>query len=137
MDNSDIERSNNLVDRTQGRISPEGIEATNINSYIASLTDATNLPGANEVNPDHKRNMERAVGMYSYLRDKTGAQTVGEAWSSLRKRKVDQGVVKLWVEEEMAINPGLFDAVSEGYPELKDDLQKVRDAYVNRVISKK
>lgn len=72
--------------------------------------------------------------MFSYLRDTHQAQTVGEAWDCLAQRRVDFQVVKLWVDEKMAVDPGVFDAIAEGYPELKTELQKARDTVTKRDI---
>ncbi|TSC87523.1 MAG: hypothetical protein G01um10147_501 [Microgenomates group bacterium Gr01-1014_7] len=79
----DIELSNQAAQRASGRI-PEGeFENMNINSYIASLTDIANAPRTVQAFPENKKSLDRAAGMYAYLRDKHHAQTVGDAFQSL------------------------------------------------------
>lgn len=52
-----IERSYQKVERARSRISNEGLRQTNINNYIASLTDMSNSEYAQGINPDHKKSL--------------------------------------------------------------------------------
>ncbi|MBI4036697.1 hypothetical protein HY386_02370 [Candidatus Daviesbacteria bacterium] len=117
------------------RISEKGLGETNINSYIASLTAVgrSRIDPNSPVEQEIEKNTERAIGMYSYLRDKIGTQTLQEAWDSLSQGKVDKEVVKLWVEEGMAVNPNEYSAIATGYPDLKDDLERIRDQSLKKL----
>lgn len=114
------------------------LSGMNINSFIASMSDIARNPiePGSETDRRTAHSLNRQVGMYSYLRDKTNAQTVGEAWQGLRQRKVDPKVVRLWVEEGMAINRNEFDAVAEGYPELMEDLKRIQKEKFDEILKR-
>lgn len=119
--------------RAESRIPANTLREMNVNSYIASLTDMANSP-LNQ--PEQEKSLNKAVGLYSYLRDKQQAQTVGGARDSIAQRKIAPEVVKLWVDEEMAVNPGEYDAIIQGYPEYAEDLKRVRKEVVDRILGK-
>ena len=95
-----------------------------INNYIEFLTNDPNsvLHGI-PLNPDERKLTRYEIGMYSHLRDSFHAQTLGEARLVLEQRKIAPKIVKLWIEEGMALDPREFDAISKGYPEFQEDME--------------
>lgn len=99
----------------EGRLAPN-LDDTNINGYIASLTALAHIP---LIHPYSRDKYTKVTGMLAYLRDGFEAQTVGDAKRVLEQRRVDPGIVGLWVDEEMATM--LVDSsILTGYPELEE-----------------
>ncbi|MFP4656563.1 MAG: hypothetical protein ACLFNK_03205, partial [Candidatus Woesearchaeota archaeon] len=72
--------------------------------------------------------LDHLAGFFSYMKTK-GAETVADSYRMLKERKINPGVIKLWMEEgflgsrETMINEILVDGIANGYPELKEDLR--------------
>ncbi len=112
----------NLVEMVHARIS-EPIGATNINDYIAFLTEMNQIRAKGIRGDPSYRNM---IGMYVYLRDEIGAQTYGEAMEAIRQRKVDHRIVAVWVEADFCKGGDLYKIFTTGYPELQPTLDEMR-----------
>jgi len=106
----------------------------NINDYIASSTDESHDPLSKEIGISES--LEKAIGMYAYLRDNTGARTVREALNALVQRRIDPKIVKLWVEEGFCVNPKEYDAVKAGYPEYVSILKTVRNKTIDQILER-
>lgn len=122
--------------RATSRVPETGIKTMNVNDYIASLTDMADSGTGSEHDEVTKKMLHRAAGMYSYLRDEYGAQTVKEAQTAISQRQVRPEVVRLWVEEGMAVNPAIFDPIAEGYPEFKPELETVRKRVIDEILGR-
>ena len=131
MNDEEIRKSYDIAARSTGRIPESGLSNMNINDYIASTEDMSRLPNPPE---GESEGLKRTAGMYAYLRDNFHPKTLGEANQVMASGKVDPKVVKLWVEEGMAVNPGPFDSIAAGYPQFKPDLERVRTERINKIL---
>ena len=114
------------------------LDEMDINSYIEHLTSrrSSNI-GDVAPNSDEQKLAGYEIGIYSYLRDFHHAKTVGEAKITLEQRKIDPKIVKLWIEEKMALNSMEFDAISKGYPEFQKDLERVRTDWIETIMKRR
>ncbi|MBI2594385.1 hypothetical protein HYW39_01680 [Candidatus Curtissbacteria bacterium] len=98
------------------------LNGVNINNYIATLTD---LASNSLIRPYTRDRLIKETGMYAFLRDKHGAQTVGDARIALEHRVIDPGIVGLWLDEGMATCV-VDDAILKGYPELDEAMKAAK-----------
>ena len=112
----------------------------NINSYIASLTDQSMMPG---IKPRQKERFEKMIGLYADLRPSLEAetfdeayrafndvpQTVGDAHRSIAQGEVEVKTVERWMIQGAVASLALQDAIAIGYPEYSQDLEDMRRAY--------
>ena len=96
----------------------------NINDYIAILTILSKSKLSGEPQENNKSiEIENAIKIYAYLRDKFNAQTGNEALNVLMNKKIDEKVIKFWIDEDMADAEILF-AIEMGYPGLIEKSKK-------------
>ena len=115
----DIEKDmKDITDKIQTIIAerlklPPTFEDTNINDHIANLTMVDRVIELyHNTQVPTKRN-----AMYVFLREKYKAHTLKEAYDLLRQRRVDPGIVGIWVEEAYFLTKEEHEAIKEGYPE--------------------
>lgn len=123
--------------RAESRSSAVSLRGTNINSYIAKMTDLANLPpfDTSQRESELHDKLRRTAEVFSYIRDNQQAQTVGDAMDALSEGKIDPKVVKLWVEEDMIPDaPGdILLCALRGYPDLRDEILQAHDRATKRV----
>lgn len=95
------------------------LKQRSINDVIASLTDSH---GNQYVIRGEDAERKRTIGIFAYLRDQYGAQTVDDAQSVLRQRQVSAEVVRLWIDEGMTSHTFIAEALKDGYPEFAQTL---------------
>ena len=115
---------------------------TAIDRHIADLRRQANTPlyepnasvtglerdKQERANVKNKLRYERQAGVYSYMKDTHHARTVGDVEEKVRQHSVDPEVVRVWVEGRMLEHDDLMEqAIVEGYPELDEDIQNMRE----------
>jgi len=79
-------------------------------------------------NAKHTLRLRQQATVYSYMKDRYQARTVGDVEDNLRRRQVSVGVVRLWVEGRMLEHDDLMEqAIVEGYPELDEDINRMQE----------
>lgn len=104
------------------RFPEDGVqENSDLNEYIAALSGIkageTNLMDGHI--GGNQEMIEKTINVLTFLRDKYGAKTYGEAIQLLKNRTVDSKIIKFWIEEGMIGDYDYFEAIYEGYPELR------------------
>lgn len=108
--------------RIEGRI-----RDSNINEYIVFLTYVSNHPGHNGNTITSPNLIEKIIKVYGYLRDETGAQTVGEAIDNIVEGKIKSEITEFWEKEGMH-DTFLYDALNfvHVYKPTLRDINKIR-----------
>ena len=109
----------------ESRIDKTNIRNTNINAYIATLTDIATISTRTEKmykgkieQTIHKSTLSirNTIAIYSYLRDEYDAKTVGDALKLLEGGKVDPSAIDGWLVKDM-VRKEIAEAIAVGYPE--------------------
>ena len=119
--------SREAVRQADSRVPAEGYRSMNVNDYIATLT---NYREAMEALGHDGSGLDRAINLYSYLRDKFGAQKVSDLGTILETGQVDPKIIDLWIEEGMIGGDLEIAAVKAGYP---DKAEAVNVAFKKRI----
>lgn len=130
------EFATSVKDAGISRIPEAGLECMAINDYITSISTVT---AVGEAVPESSIGsiatpLQRKIGMYAYLRDEYGAETLADALRILRESKVNPGVISLWIEDELAVNGLEFDAIAQGYPDRIGELRTASDRFMARML---
>ncbi len=85
---------------------------------------------------DHELNAKERVQMQLYLKDIAGAANVQEALDLLRSGKVNENIVRVWVERGTA-DGDYFEAIRAGYPQFEDLFRTIEANDTNIAARKK
>ena len=134
----EVEMHEKLVDIAYSRLSKgnENINEMDINDFIASLTNLSCSPIYNPPFTNIGLKIEETIGVYTYLRNnfiilrdgkKDRIKTPKEAENFILKTgKVNPKIIKLWLEEEILVNPN---ALKKGYPQFKNEIECLEKKY--------
>lgn len=112
------------------RVPSDEQRARSLADYISNVRRwaENDVRGSDNKSSDNSGLVDLA-NTYEYLRKVTGAQTLGDALDALSRGEIDQGVVHGWIDTGSVLNGGLFQAVRDGYPSLRDELTRANAAF--------
>ncbi|MFW6230962.1 MAG: hypothetical protein ACOC32_02975 [Nanoarchaeota archaeon] len=102
----------------------EDIRHVSIDDFIETIF----VKGEETRSPEYH---DRLKDIFTYVRDRHEAQTIGDVSAVLQRREIHPEAVRFWIEEDYiraidSLDYGLvFQGVERGYPELSDTLHEL------------